>query len=372
MRRPVSLMGQVASLKFLASFRWRAIIFGAALLVSGVLIVFPERFSASSSFTPSDRSSLGLGGALGELDAVRSVFNNQAAVEIALRLGESDTVRDKVIANSSLREKLESDGRIALQRFLSDQVTVRSLRGGIVLIEMQHRDADFAKEIVSAFQLALQQELGEISRQQTEYKREVLEQLVRDASDDLANAQREYDNFRLTNRYTDPQTSIAVLGSRVPLLEDTIRAREIELAQALELFTPQNLTVRQKQAELRALRAQLAKARSTVPSQAQSIGDLVQNSSELYRLERDLEIAQTLYDNYLRYLRGTAVEDLTAEANLRLVELPHVETARQYWLPAAAMFLFFLLLWGAIEAYRLRPPPVGLAKSGEDQKAGSS
>ncbi len=368
MRRPTSLVGQVANLKFLASFRWRAIIFGAALAISGILVVFPERFLASSSFTPSDRASLGLEGALGQLDAVRSVFGNQAAIEIALRVGNSDAVRDTVIANSSIKEKLESNDRVELQRFLSDRVSVRSLRGGLILIEMQHRDPDFAKEVVSAFQVALQTQLGELSREQTEYKREVLEQLVRDASDELAEAQRAYDSFRLNNRYTNPQASIAAIGGRVPQLEDAIRAREIELAQALELFTPQNLTVKQKQAELRALRAQLAEAQSTAPDQAQSIGDLVQNSSELYRLERDLQIAQSLYNSYLRFLRGTTVEDLTAEANLRLVEHPHVVTERQLWFPALAIFIFVLLGWGAIEAYRLRPPPMGLAKTDEAEK----
>lgn len=367
MRRPQSIIGQLLKLGFLADFRVRAIIFGFALLISGVLVFFPERFTASSTFTPSDRNALGLSGALGQLDAVQSVFSNQAAVEIALRLGASDSVRDKVIANSSLKDQLEDEGRIGLQRFLSERVDVRSLRGGIVLIEMQDRDPDFAREIVGAFQTAMQEELGEISRKQTQYKREILDELVQNASEELDAAQRAYDNFRLNNRYANPGASIAVLSGRVSILDDQIRSREIELEQALELFTPEHISIKQKQAELRALRRQFAQARSTSPDQTQGVGELVQNTVELDRLSRELGIAKSLYNNYLRFLRGTTVEDLTAEANLRLVEQPHVETERQYWLPAVASFILFLLLWGAIEAYRLYPPSVGL-KPGHSAK----
>ena len=32
------------------------------------------------------------------------------------------------------------------------------------------------------------------------------------------------------------------------------------------------------------------------------------------------------------------------------------------WLPALALFIAIFLLWVAIEAYRLRPPPGGAAK----------
>ena len=104
------------------------------------------------------------------------------------------------------------------------------------------------------------------------------------------------------------------------------------------------------------MRDQLAEAQST-GTQGQGVGELVQNSRQLYALERDLEVERDLYNGYVKYLRGTAVEDLTSDANLRVLELPHVDTARQIWLPAIALAIAFLLMWIAIEAYRLRPPP---------------
>ena len=104
------------------------------------------------------------------------------------------------------------------------------------------------------------------------------------------------------------------------------------------------------------LERQLADVRRTNPTQASTIGQAVSSSSKLFKLERELGLARTLYDSYLRYLQGTAVEDLTSTASVRILEEPYIDTSRQFYLPAAAAAAGFFLLWMAIEFYRLRPP----------------
>lgn len=353
----MSIVGQIAHLRLLTQLRWRAVLFGGLTLVFALLTFFPERYLATSSFTPTDRDSLGLSGTLGQLGALNSVFGNQAAVEVALRVGRSDAVRDVVIDKTRLKDRAKTESRIAQQRYLADRVEVRSLRGGIITIEMQDRDAALGQEIVAAYQLAVREELGRIAKRQTAYKRDVLKQLVVSASEQLGQAQSAYDDFRLRNSYAEPRVAIAAFGERVPQLEGTIRAKEIQLATARQVYTDKNLVIRQLEAEIGALRIQLEQARATSPNQGQGVGDLVQNSSKLYRLERELEIAKSLYSGYMRYLQGTAVEDLTSDANLRVLEPPHVDSRRQVWPPALALAIAIFLLWIAIEAYRLRPPP---------------
>lgn len=355
MKRPQSLMGRVASLGLFQSFGGRAAVFGTAVAVAGLLALYPERHLATASFTPSDREALGLAGTLGQLGAVGSIFGNQAAVEVALRIGNSDAVRDMVIKKTFLADDLKTEGRTELQRYLRRKVEVRSLRGGIVLIEMQDTDPDKATEIVGAFETSIEAELARVARRQTAYKRQVLKQLVDEASDELAVAEAAYDSFRLQNRFPDPRGRIGALGDRVNALDATIRAKEIGLYQARQIYADNNLTVRQLEAELTALRKQYAEAKSVAPDSEQGVRGVVEKSSTLYRLERDLEIARSLYYSYLRFLSGTSVEDLTADANMRLLEVPHVVTKRQYWLPALAAAIAILLLWVAIEAYRLRP-----------------
>ena len=124
-----------------------------------------------------------------------------------------------------------------------------------------------------------------------------------------------------------------------------------------QLYTDENNVVRQLSAELAALQRQLAQISRTNPGGDSTVGRAVSSSSQLFKLERDLNIARALYDSYLRFLQGTAVEDLTSTANIRVLEPPFVDTERQLWTPGLALAIMLGLLWAAIEFYRMRPPP---------------
>ena len=362
MTPPITFVGRFAQMRWLARFWVRALVFGSATLLFGVLAIVPERHMASTSLTPTDPESLGLSGALGQLGAfnnvfgAQSVFGNQAAVEIAMRVGKSVFVRDTVISELRLNERMKLGSRLALHRKLKSAVEIRSLRGGIITISMSNYDGDLARDIVGAYARGMQFRLGQIDKKRIAYKREILLDLVSDASTRLAKAQLTYDSYRLRNKFVDPRSSISAVGGQIPALEGAIKAKEVQLAAARKLYTDDNVATRQVLAELVALQGQLAQAKATTTGQDDSVGKLVDVSSQLFKLERDLTMAKVLYDSYTRYLQGTTVEDLTSSASIRVLEAPYIETARQFYLPALAAAAAFFLLWMAIEFYRLRPP----------------
>lgn len=357
MRAPPSAIGSLARLSVLRRFRARAAIFGLLIATAILLAFFPERYKAAATLTPTDPQSLGLSGTLGQLGALNSVFGQQAAVEVALRVARSEMARNLVIDELDLQKRLNEPDRIQLHRWLEDKLDIRSLRGGIVLIDMESRDAGLAKDIVGAVADATQERLAQISRKQTAYKRDVLVKLVEDASQNLRLAQARYDSFRVRNRTASPMASVEAVSETIPQLQGAIKAKQVELAAARQMYTDDNNIIRQLTAELSALQQQLAQVRATNPTQDASVGRAISASSQLYKLERDLGIARALYDSYLRYLQGTAVEDLTSTANIRVLEPAYVETERQVYVPAIALAIALALLWGAVEFYRLRPPP---------------
>ena len=357
-----SIVGQITSLRIFNRFLWRAVIFGGIAAVFVILAFFPERYRAAATIAPTDPQNLGLSGTLGQLGAMNSVFGNQAAIEVALRVGNGQDVRNRVMKDVKLAERLGHSDPIYLQRWLFDEVTVRSLRGGIVLIEMQHRDPALARDIVTAYANATRDRLAVINRIQTAFKRKILTNLVESASEDLAQAQAAYDAFRLRNRAPSPDIEVTIVSGRISLLQAAIKAAQVEVATLSQQLTPDNPIMRQKFAELAALRNQLAEVKRTDPRSDVSVGKAVESSSQLFKLERNLLIARSLYDSYLRYLQGTAVEDMTSVANIRVLEPAAIDTERQIWLPAAGAALAIMLLWAAVEFYRLRPPlgaPVG-------------
>lgn len=334
----------------------RRIVLVVLILVCVLLALFPQRYRSAVTIAPSDPATLGLSGTLSQLGAASSVFGNQAAVEITVRVAQGVFVQDQVIDKLGLMKRHQFANRLEAKRFLNREVEVRSLRGGMVQIETKQRDAAFAEALVQAISDATRQRLAVINRQQTGYKRKILEQLVVEAGDRLDRAQSAYDNFRLQTRYSDPRTAIDAIGDRIPALQAAIKAKEVQLNAARQFATEDNMSVKQIVAELDALRQQLTQQQALNPTEENSVGRVVEQSTIGKRLERELMISQTLYEGYNRYLQGTAVEDLTSNANLRLIEPPFIDTSRQINLTFALIGSIILLLGVAIEFYRLRPP----------------
>ncbi len=350
-----SIIGMVANAPLVRNALLRRTAVFAVVAACGVLTLFPEKYRAASSLTPTDPASLGLSGTLGQLGAVGSVFGNQAAVEVSMKVARSDYVRGVVV------QKLGLDKRLRLSildthRWLDRKVDVSTLRGGIIEFEVKLRDPALARDIVRAYGEAVRAQLASISKTQTSYKRDILLQLVDDSNERLAKAQMAYDSFRLQTRYSSPQAAIYAAGDRIPELEALIRAKDVELNAARQFATDDNFTVRQRLAEMEALQRQLSEARSVSPQQQSSVGQVVRQSTQADKLRRDLDLAQGLYDNYKRYLQGTSVENLTSTANIRLLEPAYIDSERQYnWL-ALATGILVLILGLTIEIYLIRPP----------------
>ncbi|RSV42514.1 hypothetical protein CA234_06855 [Sphingomonas sp. ABOLE] len=355
MTPPRSLVGTLATAPLVRNPLWRRIALLILIAIFLVLAFFPERYRAAMTLTPTDPSSLGLSGTLSQLGAAGSVFGNQAAVEISMRVARSEFVRETVSKEVNLPALLKRN-RIETHRWLDRHVDIRSLKGGIVQFELKDRDADFARKVIAAYGEAVRKELARIAREQTAYKRQVLMDLVESASDRLAKAQNDYDQFRLKTRYSSPQAAIYAAGDRIPEMEGAIRGKEVQLAQMRQFATDDNMRIRQVVAEIAALRSQLAEARSLKPDEHSSVGQVVVQSTEVDRLRRELSLAQTLYDNYKRFLQGTSVEDLISGANVRVLEPPYIDTARQVNLIPLGLAAVLLLLGLAVEFYTLRPP----------------
>jgi capsule polysaccharide export protein KpsE/RkpR len=326
------------------------------ILLCALLSAFPQRYLSAVTMTPSDPSALGLGGALGQLGALNTVFGNQTAVEVSLKIGRSTYARQVVMRRLGLVKRLGLKDEVQASRWLERKVEIRSLRGGIVQIETLTSDPEFGKQLVGAVAGAMREKLADIQRRQTSYKRDVLLRLVSDANDRYAEAQARYNEFRLRTRYSDPSYAIGAIGERIPALQAQIKAKEVELNAARQFATDDNMSVRQIAASIDALNQQLAALQALNPQETNSIGRVVRQSTQAQKLERELLLAQSLYYNYRRFLEGTSVEDLTSTATIRVLEAPFVDTDRQYNIIPMVLGMLLILLAFTIEFYIMRPP----------------
>jgi tyrosine-protein kinase Etk/Wzc len=352
MRAPRSIIGTFAAMSAGA----RRLIFIGLAVVLAVLTFFPERYRSAATLAPSDPSTYGLGGSLNQVGAANSVFGNQAAVEITIRVARSVYVADTVLDRLHLLDRLHFSSRVAAHRWLADKIDVRSLRGGMVQMDTKQSSAQFAEELITTYAQATRERLGAINRQQTSYKRNILEKLVAESGERYDRAQLAYDNFRRQTRFSEPNYAISAIGGRIPVLQAAIKAKEVQLAAARQFATEENVTIRQIKAEMAALEVQLQQQRALDPQEENSVGRVVRQSTEVEKLERERNLARGLYEVYNRYLLGTSVEDLTSMASLRTIEPPFVDTSRQLNITFLALFILVVLFGVAVEFYQLRPP----------------
>lgn len=334
----------------------RRVLFTVLVAACAAFTFFPEQYRAATTLTPSDPSALGLQAAAGQLGAFNTVFGNQAAIEIALRIARSTAVRDRVATKLDLDRKLNTGSRKATSRWLARNVDIRSLRGGILQMELKFDDPDLARSIVAVWADATRSQLADIAIRQTEYKRGVLEKLVAEAKVRMARTQANYDRFRVNRRTAEPSYEIGSISGRIEGLRESIKAKDLQLRYALNFATRDNFQIKQIETERASLQAELSRALAQRSNSQDTLGNVVTAGTQLFFLERELVIARSLYDNYNRFLLGTYVEDLISTANIRVLETPYIDTERQLnFLPLTAGVLL-LLLGLAFEMQMLRRP----------------
>lgn len=351
----MSLVGWTAHAPIFRDAWKRRLVVLILVIICAILALYPQRYRAVISLTPTNPGSLGLGGTLGQLGAVNTVFGSQAAVEISLKVANSPYVQEKVAQRLHLGKRFNMS-EVHAERWLNRHIDVRTMRGGIIQVETTLRDAKLGKDLVAAYGVVIREQLAVIGRSQTEYKRQILVDLVAKANDRLTQAQSAYDSFRLRTGYSEPQSAIAAIGQRVPDLEAQIKAKELTLDTARKFATDGNLTVQRILASISALRGQLVDAQSKAAAAQGSLARVVHESTEVERLKRQLEVAQLLYENYKRFLEGTSVEDLTSTANIRILEPAFIDPERQYNLIPIGLGVLIFFVGLAVEFYNLRPP----------------
>jgi uncharacterized protein involved in exopolysaccharide biosynthesis len=360
MTPPPELLGGMKRLPLigpvLANNGRRRLVLGVAVAVCATLTLYPENYRVAATLTPSDPSTLGLQNALGQLGAFNTVFGNQAAIEITLRVARSTAVRNKVATRLDLDSKLETGNRVATSRWLARNVGIRSLRGGILQMELTLADTDLARSIIGVWAESTRSQLAEIAVRQTRYKRSVLEKLVQDSTVRMAKAQAKYDRFRVNRSTAEPSYEIGTVSGNIEGLREEIKKKKLQLKLALQFVTRENFQVKQIEADLSVLQAEMAQAQRKQSNAQDSLGSVLTAGPQLVLLERELAQARSLYDNYNRYLLGTYVEDLTSTANIRVLEEPYIDTDRQFNIVPMLAGIFLLLLALAFEMQILRRP----------------
>ncbi len=338
-------------------WRRRAVL-GVMLLLLGLLALFPRHYRAVVKLAPPESSAQGLSAVLGGLGGTYSSLLTSQPAEIDLAVARSyDVMRDVARQLGAIKGDTAPDDAAQAVRRLDRDLDVRALRGGMLQIEMRDTDPRQAMMAVDAFATSLRRRLSALSREQITFKRSILNQRLAEASEGIQRAQQELTDFRRTNRLPAPQEQLSQSVLTLNTLEGTVQAKRAALATERRFSGPENYAVKRLEAEIAVAQRQLDIERTRQQSaETGSTASLVEINTRYADLLRNLTFAQSLYQSYIRYLEGSAVEELTAQYNLEKLESTHLDPYRQYNLIPLGLFILMLGFAIAAEVYIVAPP----------------
>jgi uncharacterized protein involved in exopolysaccharide biosynthesis len=333
-------------------------IFGVLIVVAALLALFPTRYVANVKMAPQDTNTAGLNSILSQLGGNYSaLLGNHQPVEIDLSIGRSFDVQSDVARTLGL---VDGPGQASLDRAvrkLNENVDVRALRAGIIEIEVDGHDEDRTLRTAQVYSRAIQNRLAQLSRDQTAFKRTILNDRMKEAGERLSRAENAVNTFRQQNRIIQPEAQLSDAVATLSALRAQYQSIQVELAKAQRFYAEGSYQVQSIRTALAALQRQITAAedRTQSPNGLTALG-IAPRAVEFDRLNRELTFARSLYESYTRYLEGAAIEDLTANFNMQIIEPPFMEPGRHFNAIPFTILIVLVLLATASEFYWFRPP----------------
>ncbi|WP_425229440.1 capsule biosynthesis protein [Sphingomonas sp.] len=332
--------------------RARRFAYAVVALLLALLCVVPRPYVARAKLLPQDSSSAGLGQVVsslgGQLQSFASLLSGgRPPNDLYLIIGRSSTVTNDVVRALDLAGEgrpyaTQADARIAL----AAKVDIHLLLGGVVEIETRARDQDEALRLTAAYQSAISNRIGALSRETAARKAQIVQSRFREANARVSQSSAALDGFRRQYRLASPEQQ---LGSELTLragLQARLSAKQVELRSIDQFAGPENPLRNSLQAEIATLQAQLAQTdRPSIGSAGPNVSGLSSLTTRYFDLFRDYRFAQALYDVYARANEQTAVENLVAESAsyIQVVEPANLDAERHYNVSAVAALALLVL-----------------------------
>ncbi len=308
-----------------------------SLLLSVVLsfFVIPKRYTSIASIMPPDSGSAGSMlmsalsskgglGALGGLAA--SLLHDHNSTALYISLLESGTIATKLIDRFDLRKVYYKRYYVEAAKHLARETKITDdKKSGVITIKVEDTDPVRARDLTQAYLDELNGLVNRTSTSSARQERIFIEQRLRSVQNDLENAQVELSDFSSKNTTIDitAQTRAMVdVGAR---LEGEIVAERSGLESMRQVYTDDNMRVRQAEARIGVLQSELNKLAGSSTPVAPASPSSQQTAGELYPPLRQLPRLAVRYTDLYRRVK---VEEAIFELLTQQYEMARLEEAK--------------------------------------------
>jgi len=272
----------------------------AGLLALAVSFAITPTFTASTTFMPPQQQASGAAsllqslGSLGGLAGAASGLKNPVDQYVAFL--KSRSVQDALIDRFDLTQRYEQKYRQNTAKALDTIARVKSGKDGLISVEVDDRDPQFAATLANAHVEELGKLLSRLAVTEAQQRRLFFEKQLSATKDKLVKAEQALRSTGVSASVLKSSPAAAVEG--VAKLKAAIAAQEIKLASMRGYLAESAFEFKQAQAELAAMRAQMSKLESgdSAPLAMDAGGDYITKYREFKYFETLFELFSKQYE----------------------------------------------------------------------------
>lgn len=285
------------------------------VLALGITFLIPPTYTAKTQFLPPQQqqsaaaSMLASLGALGGLAGAATGLKNPADQYIAYM--KSNAVKDALIDRFKLMERWKSSTRTDARTGL-EGVRIASGKDGMMSVEVDDKDPQFAADLANAHVEELQKLLGRLAVTEAQQRRLFFEKQLLKAKDNLTTAEQALKATGISDSVLKSNPASAVAG--VAALKAQITAQEVKVGAMRGYLAETAPDFKQAMNELANLRAQLAKQEKDGSATGQAgQGDYISRY-------REFKYHETLFELFAKQFEIARVDEAREGAVIQVLD----------------------------------------------------
>lgn len=288
------------------------------LTALGISFAVKPTFTAEVTFLPPQQqqgmaaSMLASLGALGGIAGAAAGIKNPADQYVAFM--KSTSLENALIDRFKLMERYDAEFKQDARKTLEGNVKITSGKDGIITVEVDDYDPQFAADLANAHVEELAKLMGRLAVTEAQQRRQFFEKQLEQTKDKLAQAEtalRET-GVSLNTLKSNPLMAVSAVSS----LRAQITAQEVKLGAMRGYLAETAPEFRQALAELSSLRAQLAKqSEQDKPTNgASGQGDYVS-------AYREFKYQEALFELFAKQFEMAKVDEAREGATIQVVDV---------------------------------------------------
>ena len=301
-----------------------------------ISFAIPPSYTANTKFLPpQQQQSMAAGmlaslGSLGGLAGAAAGLKNPADQYVAYL--KSVNVQDALIERFKLQERYDVKFKVDARQALSQNARISAGKDGLIMIEVDDKDAQVSAELANAHVEELQRLLGQLAVTEAQQRRLFFEKQLKQTQDKLTQAEQALRSSGVdaSALKSDPKAAVTAVAQ----LQAQVTAQEVKLASLRGYLTESAPDFKQAMTELGALRAQLSKLEN---SNGKTSGD-----GDYVMRYREFKYQETLFDLFAKQYELAKLDEAREGAVVQVLDL--AQTPEKKSKPKKAMIAIMTTL----------------------------